>query len=218
MKTRKFFKKVIRRLDEKLETDFLRKARKLEKFWYDFFGKLQIKIAPTIVKLKYKLGIKDKSPSKLHLGCGGHRIDGYVNVDWRMTPATDLICDIRNLPFGINSAEIIECYHVIEHLPRHDLVPTFEKWYKILAPGGKLIVECPDFDEAVKEYLEGNEERLNNIFGLSRYPGDIHYFGYNFKRLKKILEEIGFVNIEEKEPQDYHSKEESCLRIECTKP
>lgn len=179
---------------------------------------MQIKIAPTIVKLKYKLGIKDKSPLRLHLGCGGRRIEGYVNVDWRMTPATDLVCDIRELPFGPNSADRIECYHVIEHLPRHDLLSTLRKWHKILIPGGKLIIECPDFDKAVKEYLRGNEDRLNNIFGLQRFPGDLHYFGYNLKRLKGVLEKAGFKNIQKKEPQDYHSKEEPCLRVECEKP
>lgn len=43
MKIRKFFKEVIRRLDEKLETDFLRKARKLEKICYDFSVSCKLK-------------------------------------------------------------------------------------------------------------------------------------------------------------------------------
>jgi len=65
-------------------------------------------------------------------------------------------------------------------------------------PGGKLVIECPDFDRDVKEYIEGNEKRLDSIFGLQRFPGDAHLFGYNFKRIKKVLEESGFKNIQKR--------------------
>lgn len=65
--------------------------------------------------------------------------------------------------------------------------------------------------------IEGNEKRINNIFGLQRFPGDTHMFGYNFKRLKKTLEEAGFKNIQNEDPKGYHTKDEPCLRIECVK-
>ena len=57
----------------------------------------------------------------------------------------------------------------------------------MLKPGGVLIIECPNFDQAVKDYLQGNEDRIDNIFGLQRFEGDTHYCGYNFKRLKLML-------------------------------
>ena len=84
-------------------------------------------------------------------------------------------------------------------------------------PKGKLIIECPNFDEAVKEYIEGNEKRLDNIFGLQQFPGDTHLFGYNFKRLKELLEKAGFGEINNEEPQDRHNKSEPCMRVECVK-
>ena len=170
-----------------------------------------------MVKLKYKLRIQDKTPMKLHLGCGSRFLEGYINIDLRKTGATDLVCNIRKLPYPNNSAELIETYHVIEHLPRHDLPKALKEWYRVLIFGGRLIIECPDFDEAVKEYMGGNEKRIDNIFGLQRFHGDTHQFGYNFKRLKNFLEEAGFQNILEREPQDYHGKDEPCLRVECVK-
>ena len=124
---------------------------------------------------------------------------------------------MRKLPYPDNSAELIETYHVIEHLPRHDLPKALTEWYRLLIHEGKLIIECPDFDEAVKEYIGGNEKRLDNIFGLQRFPGDTHIFGYNFERLKQLVEEAGFRDIQKREPQDYHSKDEPCLRVECLK-
>ena len=84
-------------------------------------------------------------------------------------------------------------------------------------PGEKLIIECPDFDKSVKEYVEGNEKRIDNIFGLQRFLGDTHLFGYNFKRLKKLLEDVGFKDVQRREPRDYHTKDEPCLRVECVK-
>ena len=84
-------------------------------------------------------------------------------------------------------------------------------------PGGKLIIECLDFDKSVNEYVEGNEKRIDNIFGLQRFPGDTHQFGYNFKRLEKLLEMVGFKDIQQREPQDSHTEDEPCLRVECVK-
>ncbi len=92
---------------------------------------------------------------------------------------------------------------------------ALKEWYRILSPRGKLIIECPD--RAIMEYLEGNEERLYCIYGRQRFPGDNHYWGYNAKRLKENLEKIGFMEVLETDPQDYHKDNEPCLRIEATK-
>ena len=83
--------------------------------------------------------------------------------------------------------------------------------------GGKVIIECPNFDEAVKEYLDGNTDRIYNIFGHRRFPGDAHQFGYNFERLNETLISIGYSDVTQSEPTDYHIHEEPCLRVEAFK-
>ncbi len=178
-------------------------------FFRWFFSSLKIKTCHKLFKNKEKL--------KLHLGCGGRYFAGYKNIDIRKTRTTDLVCDIKKLPYPNNSVKLIETYHTIEHLPKHDLPKALKEWERILISGGKLIIECPNFDEVVREYLEGNEQRINNIFGLQRFRGDIHLFGYNFDSLKKLLEEANFIAIQNKEPQDSHKTKEPCLRVECKK-
>lgn len=121
------------------------------------------------------------------------------------------------MPYPNNSAKLIKSFHVIEHLPRHDLPMALKIWHRILIVGGKLVIECPDFDKDANEYIKGNEKRLDSIFGLQRFSGDAHLFGYNFKRLEKLLKEIGFRDIQKKEPQDSPAKNEPCLRVECIK-
>jgi predicted SAM-dependent methyltransferase len=154
---------------------------------------------------------------KLHLGCGKNHFDGYINIDLRQTSATDLECDISKLPFDDASVQLIETYHVIEHLPRHDVPKALDEWHRVLVEDGQLIIECPDFDGAVMEYIDGNESRIDNIFGLQRFEGDTHLFGYNLKRLRDLLERAGFKEIKGREPQDYHCELEPCLRVEARK-
>lgn len=214
-----FIKRILNTIDSQFKTSLFKRAVKLEETYYgsNFLNVIRRNIDPIVVKLKYKLGMKNKRPLKLHLGCGDRHFEDYVNIDLRKTRATDLVCDISKLPYPNNSVELIEIYHVIEHLLRDDLPKALKEWHRMLISGGKLIIECPDFDRAVKEYIEGNEERLNNIFGRQRFSGDTHLFGYNFKRLEKLLKEVDFKDIRQRKPQDSHIKDEPCLRIECVK-
>ncbi len=172
---------------------------------------------PEELKKKIQTLIPSDGEIKLHLGCGKNHLEGYINIDSRETSATDLECDIVWLPFNDNTVELVETYHVIEHLPRHDLPRALKEWFRVLKKDGKLVIECPDFDNAVREYLEGNVDRIDNIFGLQRFPGDTHMFGYNFMRLEKHLVKCGFRKVQQCEPQDYLKDLEPCLRVEAYK-
>lgn len=172
---------------------------------------------PAYIRFCYKTGITNPVNLCLHLGCGWKHFDGYVNVDLWITDATDVICDITDLPWPDNSADIIESYHVIEHISHKKIKKTIAEWYRVLKPEGKLVLECPHFDVTVQEYLAGNEDRLINIFGQQRKSGDTHLYGFNPSRLARLLEEIGFQDIEELIPQSSQSLDEPSFRIECTK-
>lgn len=169
------------------------------------------------IKVSFILNPVRSEPICLHLGCGERRIEGHINIDWVKTGATDAVCDIRKLPYPAGSVEHIVCFHVIEHLPRRDVMSTLAGWHRVLKPGGRLVIECPDFDEIVRRYLDGDEKQLEGIFGHQRFDGDAHFFGYNVERLTSILAESGFENIVERDPEDYHSMQWPCIRIECTK-
>jgi len=166
---------------------------------------------------KANLGRAKEEFWKLHIGCGSKHFPGYINIDIRKTKATDYVCSATQLPFPDTSVGLIETYHLIEHLPMYDLPKVLTEWWRVLVPGGKLVIECPDFDKTVEEYLEGNEKRLNNIFGLRRFKGDAHLWGYNFVRLKRVLEKYGYEGVKQCAPQDYHRIEEPCMRVEAHK-
>jgi len=172
---------------------------------------------PAYIRFCYKTGIKNPDNLCLHLGCGWKHFDGYVNVDLRITDATDVICSIIDLPWPDNSAAVIESYHVIEHISHQKIRNALKEWHRVLKPRGRLVLECPHFDKAVQEYLSGNENRLMNIFGQQRFDGDIHLYGFNPERLTRLLEEIGFKKIKETSPQSSQTLDEPSFRIECEK-
>ena len=159
-----------------------------------------------------------RHPMRLHLACGRQRFEGCVNIDMNYSSSVDYLCDIRCLPCRRNSVEQIESYHLIEHIPHPQVPAMLRDWHRILIPGGTVVLECPDLDKAVQEYIGGNSDRLYSIYGRQRFPGDTHYFGYNFERLKAIFEESGFVNCRVLPATDYHAETEPCLRFQCQKP
>lgn len=154
---------------------------------------------------------------RLHLGCGHHLKPGFINIDVRPTEATDLVCNITRLPFRPKSVERIELFHVIEHLPKAVAERALARWFELLTPGGVLVIECPDFDLAVKDYLAGNFARLHNIFGRQSFPSDFHLWGWNAQRLEQLLKATGFSTATSRPPMDYHVKTEPCLRVEAVK-
>jgi predicted SAM-dependent methyltransferase len=149
---------------------------------------------------------------RLHLGCGRRHLDGYVNIDLNLSKATDYVGDIKKLPCPNDSSKRIECYHVIEHISHKKVKKYVKEWHRVLVEGGELVIECPNFDKTIDEYMSGKEERIFNIYGRQRFPGDTHKFGYNRNRLKNLLKECGFEKVVSERAKDYHSEEEPCIR------
>lgn len=164
------------------------------------------------------LGPAASRPLKLHLGCGHQSLQGFVNVDHRKTEATDLVCDIRRLPYPAKTAHRIEAYHVIEHIPRPQVVATLLEWYRVLVPGGVLVLEFPDLDAMAAAYLDGEERMLDGIYGHQRFEGDTHLFGYNAPRMTALLEGAGYTNVIRRPAVDYHAATWPCLRVEGQRP
>jgi predicted SAM-dependent methyltransferase len=156
-------------------------------------------------------------PICLHLGCGSQRFENFINIDMKRTPATDYVCDIAKLPCRDISVQRIEAYHLIEHIPHPDAPIVLAEWFRVLTPGGHLVLECPDFDAAARRYLDGDDRMLASIYGWQRYPGDTHYIGYNADRLSALLRAAGFSEVKEEPAQDYHAAEEPCLRLVATR-
>ena len=174
--------------------------------------------------ITYEDEVQCEIPLKLHLGCGNQHINGYINIDCRRTKATDLICDISKLPYKDNTVSVIINCHLIEHIPvclmaniesscgekYESIIELIKEWRRVLRTDGILIIEAPDFDEIVKEYVKADNKRKEEIIvyiyggfrGGSIY--DLHRWGVNEYRLRYILGKAGFEKITFRDAEDYH--------------
>ena len=148
---------------------------------------------------------------KLHLGCGKNYKKGYINIDQYDSTVADELGSIINLGFKDNSIDIIEAYHILEHLGYYPSIFGLYEWFRVLKPTGKLIVEIPHLEQTFQKFLEGNNTFKNRllvwVYGRQK-PGMPHKFIYYKELLEEKLSEIGFIIIKVKEYDDYKGRPE----------
>jgi predicted SAM-dependent methyltransferase len=102
---------------------------------------------------------------RLHLGCGGERKAGWVNVDLLGDPV-DVAWNLANpLPFEPASADAVFHEHLLEHLPPQAGAAFMRECYRVLKPGGILRVGVPDAGQLIRSYA-GDRAYLEE-----RHPG-----------------------------------------------
>jgi ubiquinone/menaquinone biosynthesis C-methylase UbiE len=165
---------------------------------------------------------------KLNLGCGDKILDGYINVDVaneRAGKQPDIISDVRNLEnFADNYADEILAVHVVEHFWRWEVVQIIKEWVRVLKPGGKMILECPNLKSACEEFLKdpdlnsgpGQEgQRTMWVFyGDPRWtdPLMVHRWGYTPLSLAKVMHEAGLRDLRQEAAQ-FKLREPRDMRI-----
>jgi len=145
--------------------------------------------------------LRGQKDLKLHLGCGNQHLEGYVNVDISPATSADIVVSAERLPFLNGCASEIFSSHMIEHIPRESLSTTIVEWHRLLAPNGRLVIRCPNFELYVHEWLKGNYDwrwgwGLRPIFGFEgRGKGMWHLNGFTVDRLDRLMSENGFRTI-----------------------
>ena len=134
----------------------------------------------------------------LHLGCGNIKIPDFTNVDIVESEATDIIDDVVTLKkFKKNSVDLIYNCNVLEHLGRFKFKEALKRWYELLKVNGILRISVPNF-EALCDYYQRTKD-LDTIYcalyaGQNK-PYNFHYWCWDFKTLKRDLEQIGFKDV-----------------------
>lgn len=99
--------------------------------------------------------IRDHTLRKLHIGCGRHVLDGWLNADRRPKTVRVVRVDTRKkLPFPTASFRYVFSEHLIEHLEYAEGVRMLAECHRILSPGGKIRISTPDL--AFLLGLQGN--------------------------------------------------------------
>jgi predicted SAM-dependent methyltransferase len=162
---------------------------------------------------------------RLNMGCGRVKKSGYLNVDVDASVKPDLVLSLDvPLPFASNIFELIEAYHVIEHVYPWATLDVLREVWRILKPGGRLAIECPSIEAACSWLARNSQYDWRSQMGMWAIYGDpnpknqlqMHKWGYTPVTLAEILNEVGFVKIERRGPETHVPARD--FRLTATKP
>ena len=153
---------------------------------------------------------KDGEKKRLNLGCGNKFLPNYVNVDIVNIKGVDEIFDLDVIPYSDNSIAAISSEHALEHVSHDRAKNALKEWFRVLEPGGELMLYIPDLEICCDKYLKADNSRSVNwipekdwykmtIFGAQRNENgsdaahQIHMTGFSKTEIRQMLEEVGFV-------------------------
>lgn len=158
---------------------------------------------------------------RLHLGCGMQYWPGFVNVDKFVTTA-DVLDDCSKLEkFKDGEADEIQALHLLEHFHRMIAEDAIQRWFKVIKPGGKLVLELPCLDKMAKLIVDGEKNIRLTLLGLfgdprDQKPGMEHKWAWSIEELEGSLRSAGFVDIMFLEPKFHLAARD--MRVEALKP
>jgi predicted SAM-dependent methyltransferase len=147
--------------------------------------------------------LAESRPLRLHLGSGGHPLEGWVNIDV-LGMGPDLHWDLnRRLPFPDGCAQALFMEHVCEHFPLADVVGLLTESRRLLAPGGIVRVGVPDFGRYLESYAGDHafieRERPGRPTALLAVAevalGHGHRSVWDAETLERVLAEAGFEDV-----------------------
>ena len=135
---------------------------------------------------------------QLNLGCFDKKLPGFINVDIREEVNPDVVDNAFSLgSFKNNSVDLIYSCHMLEHLDYSETTNALTTWYSVLKEGGILRLSVPDLERVFAHYFYHRDldTLMHMIYGSQRHEFDFHKNGWDFNRLKRFLEIVGFHNI-----------------------
>lgn len=135
---------------------------------------------------------------RVHLGCGSIVIPGYINVDMMPLPHVHYVGGAQELSmFDDESVDLLYACHVLEHVPRRELIVTLSEWRRVLRPGGVARISVPDFDLLLKARdAEGSIAVIQDaLFGSFEHAFDVHHSAFTEESLTQLLGKSGFSSV-----------------------
>lgn len=139
---------------------------------------------------------------RLNIGCGDKKVPGYIGIDI-VDRGQEIIADIRNIPLLDNYADEILSVHVIEHVYQWEAAPLLKEWLRILKPGGKMVIECPNLLRVLHHALEtgeiGGPMFWWPIYGDPGHKDPLmcHKWGYVPDSLIALMKSVGLTDVKQ---------------------
>ena len=89
--------------------------------------------------------LSSANPRKLHLGCGPHPLNGWLNTDLFCRHGVVYVDVTGRFPFPDEVFDYVYSEHTIEHLPYLGGLNMLLESFRVLKPRGKVRFATPDF-------------------------------------------------------------------------
>ena len=152
----------------------------------------------------------------LQVGCGPHRLDGWLNSDVLGNLRRDLYVDIEEpLPFPDGSLDAVYASEVIEHVPAATGRFFLAEASRVLRPRGVLRVTTPDLAAICRLYLGQHADATIEQFGAvwrggvftpeawvnGQFRDHGHQFLWSWPALRDAMTAAGFAHVVQPEPR-----------------
>lgn len=155
---------------------------------------------------------------KINVGCGRHILQGWTNVDAVVSVhpkargrKPEILAEMHSIPLPDGCADEILSVHSIEHVLPWVADEALAEWFRLLKPGGVLVIETPDLIKACKNVISGYKvkDKHPDQMGLWALYGDetlrdpwmMHRYLYSPESLTAKLSKAGFMGMKEERPQ-----------------
>jgi predicted SAM-dependent methyltransferase len=153
---------------------------------------------------------------KLHIGCGDHLLDGWLNCDlvddWLIVRGVPIYPLDATKPFPFQSGifDAVFSEHMIEHIPYLAGCSMLQECFRVLKAAGVIRISTPNlrflidlYDHPRDDYISWATDRFipwapiaDRTFVINNFVRDWgHQFIYDEPTLSAALRETGFVNI-----------------------
>ncbi|MBI4397492.1 MAG: class I SAM-dependent methyltransferase [Candidatus Omnitrophica bacterium] len=139
----------------------------------------------------------------LDLGCSTNKVKGTYGVDIDPANKPNLVFNLDKKPYPVRDHSVDRVYakHILEHL--NDIYGVFREAWRVLKPGGELIVEVPHFSSRVA-YSEPEHNRYYSYFMFDKLiaaiPCEVIQREITFH---KIFRALGIKTLANKFPDTY---------------
>jgi len=181
---------------------------------------LRRSVEPLLSNLRLRMTTHSGAEIKLHIGCGGNLLPGWINADIT-TRAPYWIDARRPLPFPDDTVAYIFAEHLIEHLTKSEAAAFLAECFRVLKHRGVLRLSTPDLFAYAGAYVEDSPrihevtEREMRLFphsciekfgSPSITPTDLfmrvvncqrdHRYIFDERTLTQMLHDAGFSRVE----------------------
>jgi len=142
---------------------------------------------------------------KLNLASGEDIRYGWINTDIRQIRGIDICMDHEKYPIPFEDGIISEILlkDFLEHISWRKTEWFLNECYRVLKPGGKIYIQCPDLEAIAKKVILDPDFKFGELSGYKAISfwtygrqddwGGVHKAGFTIPTLKRLLEEvIGF--------------------------